>query len=273
MPTAIPELGVEGLIELEVRLLHRAELLAIRAEDPGPVLRDRSAAVDIVVVVAVHLVAVRANRRVVERVGQGVVDRDVRRLQRVVVPIDVILTLESIAAGTRDELALHPGVGHFGGLAGRAEKRLVERRVIEIESGAAGAFGRVDALDQHADLPGLAVGRVAGLRAGAVAGHVDAAHHHRRCDREQRPHVAAVGQRLHLIHLEVLLHAGSAGVDDRRHAADRDAFPAAAASARIGVDLRRKPERDAMPSRFSVVNPSSSKVEAGRLPGGTAGNR
>ena len=42
--------------------------------------------------------------------------------------------------------------------------------------------------------------------------------------REQRPHVAAVGNRLQLIELEVLLDARGRGVNDRRRAADRHGF-------------------------------------------------
>ena len=45
-------------------------------------------------------------------------------------------------------------------------------------------------------------------------------HLHAGRDRQQRPHVAGVGDRPQLLDLEVLLHAGGRGVDDRRLAGD-----------------------------------------------------
>ena len=147
---------------------------------------------------------------------------NVRALHRVVVPIDVVLAAELVAARLGDELALHAGVRHLGALAGGAHEHFLERGVVEVEAGAVGALGGVDALDQHAHLAGEAVGGVAGLRAGAVAADVDARHLHRRRHRQQRPHVAAVRNRVQLLELEVLLHARRGRVDDRRRAGHRD---------------------------------------------------
>ena len=167
------------------------------------------------VVVAIDLVGMLADRAVVERGRHEVLVRQVRTLQRVVVPVEVILALEAVAARACDELRLHPGVRHFCRLARRADERLFERCVVEVETGAAGALGGVDAFDQHTNLAGLAVGRVARLRAGAVTAHVDAVDRDPRRHGEQRPHVAGVRQRLKLLHLEVLLNTRVRGVDDR----------------------------------------------------------
>ncbi len=172
------------------------------------------------VVVLVDLVGALAQAEAACRHRREVIVGHVRRLQRVVVPVAVDLAGELVAARLGDELALHAGVGHLGGLGGGAEEDLFERRVVEVEAGAAGAFGGVDALDEHAHLAGETVGRVGGLGAGAVAGDVDALHLHAGRDREQRPHVAGVGNRPQLLDLEVLLHAGGGGVDDRRLAGD-----------------------------------------------------
>src|SRR5688500_12191749 len=166
LANGVPQLGVERLVELEVRLLHGVELRAVGPKPPNLVALDRTAEVDVGVVIAIDLVAVRANRGVVERRRRGVLVGYVRALQRVVVPIEVVLTIELVAAGAGDELALHARVRHFGGLTRRAKERFLERRVVEVEAGAAGAFGRIDAFDQHAHLTIHAVGAVAGLRAG-----------------------------------------------------------------------------------------------------------
>ena len=218
----VPQLGVEGLVELEQRLRHRVLLRAVGAEPPDLVLLDRAAHVDGRVVVLVDLVRALAEAEAALRDRRRVLVGEVRALQRVVVPVEVVLTRELVAARLGDELALHAGVRHLGRLAGGAEEHFFERRVVEVETGAAGAFRRVDALDEHADLAGEAVGRVARLRAGAVAADVDTGHLHGRRHGEQRPHVAPVGDRLQLLGLEVLLNTGGRGVDDGRLAGDRD---------------------------------------------------
>jgi hypothetical protein len=122
----VPQLGVERAVEQEVGLRHGVKLLAIRAEHPQLVPLERATEIDVVIVVAIDLVAVRADRRVVERRRHRVLVRDVRALQRVVVPVKVVFTLEGVAARAGDELALHARIGHFGRLAARAEERFLE---------------------------------------------------------------------------------------------------------------------------------------------------
>ena len=253
----VPQQRVERLVEREVGLSNGIRLAAVGAEEPDLVLLDRATGVDVVVVVRRDLVAVRADRRVVERRRHDVRIGDVRALQGVVVPVEVIFGLERVAARAGDELALHAGVRHFRRLAGGAEERFFERGVVEVEAGAAGAFHGVDAFDQHAHLAGLAIGAVAGLRAGAVAADVDAAHLHGRGDREQCPHVTAVRDRLQLLHLEVLLHARRAGVDHRRRTADRHGL-LQRREAELDVHLRGEAQAD----RYGVA---LERVEAGKL--------
>ena len=89
-------------------------------------------------------------------------------------------------------------------------------RVVEVEPRAAGALGRVDAFDEHAHLAGEAVGGIAGLGACAVAADVDTRPSHAGRNREQRPHVAPVRDRLELVELEVLHDTRRRRIDDRR---------------------------------------------------------
>ena len=169
----------------------------------------------------------------------------------------MVLALEVVAARAGNELALHTGVRHLRRLAAGADERFFERGVVEVEAGAAGPFRGVDAFDQHAHLAGHAIGRVARLRAGAVATDVDAAHLHRGRHREQRPHVAPVRDRLQLLHLEVLLHARRAGVDHGGRPADRHRL-LQRGECELDVDLRR----EAQPNRNAIT---LEGIETGQL--------
>ena len=257
LPTAFHSLVSNVLSNWKFGCRIALNCCAVGAEPPDLVPLDRTADVDRGVVVAIDLVAVLANRAVVECRRRRVLVRDVRALQRVVVPIEVVLAVELVAARLGDELRLHAGVRHFRRLAGRAEEHFLERRVVEVEAGAAGAFRGVDAFDQHADLAVLAVGAVVGLCAGAVAADVDARHLHGRRHRQQRPHVAAVGDRLQLLELEVLHDARRGGVDDRRLAGDGYGL-LQGRQRELDVHVAVKPSEIWMPSRLTVLNPASS---------------
>src|SRR6185503_2419296 len=95
---------------------------------------------------------------------------------RVVLVVLIELALEPVAARLAEHLALHARSRHLGALRHGAEEYFLERTVVDVEPGARRALGGVDALDQDAVLARVAVGRVAGLRAGAVAADVDAGH-------------------------------------------------------------------------------------------------
>ena len=77
----VPQLRVEGFVERELGLRHRIELLAVGAEEPDLVLQNRTADVDVLVVVLLDLVAASANRAVVERRRHEIRLRDVGALQ------------------------------------------------------------------------------------------------------------------------------------------------------------------------------------------------
>ena len=133
----IPESRVMRLWEEIVGQTHAVLLIAIRKVPPQFVALDRTADVDVGVVVALDFVAVRLNRAVVEGSGRRVLVRDVRTLERVVVPVEVILTRELIAAGASDGASLNTRVRHLGGLRAGSDERLHERSVVEVETGEA----------------------------------------------------------------------------------------------------------------------------------------
>src|SRR5262249_24297778 len=223
----VPQLRVEqrpGDRTDEVRLADRGLLVAIREVPPHLVLLEQAADVDVRVAALLRLVAVQAEGAAVGRAEQEPrrqILLDVLADHRVVLEVLVDLALEFVAARFAEHLALHARRRHFGALTDRAEEYFFERAVVDVEAGAARAFGRGDALYDDAVLAAVTVGAVAGLRAGAVAADVDARHADRRRHREQRPQVARVGNLLELFELEVLLHARRGGVDDRRIAGDR----------------------------------------------------
>ncbi len=191
---------------------------------------------------------------------------DVVRDHRVGLVVLINLALELVAARLAEHLALHARGGHLGALRDRAEEDLFERAVVDVEAGAARAFRRVDAFDEDAVLAAVAVGRIAGLRAGTVAADVDAAHRHGRRQREQRPEVARVRDFLQRFKLEVLLDARGRGVDDRRRAGDRHGL-LQRCHGQFDVDRRCEahPDLDA----FAL-----QRVEAGQLVGhGVAARR
>ena len=79
--------GVEVRIEVELRLIDRVELLAPGRVEPDLVALDRTAEIDVDVVIALDLVAAGTQAKSVD-----LLVAEVRRLQAVVVPVGVQLT-------------------------------------------------------------------------------------------------------------------------------------------------------------------------------------
>src|SRR5439155_24607503 len=132
----------------------------------------RAADVDVRVAVLRGLVAVESDAAAVRRAEQELrrqVLLDVLRDHPVALVVLVDLALELVATGLAEHLALHARGRHLGALADRAEEDFFEGPVVDVEAGAARAFRRVDALDEHTVLTAEAVRGVAGLRAGSVA--------------------------------------------------------------------------------------------------------
>ena len=249
----VGQLGIEGLVEAEVRLRDLVLLHPIRGVKPDLVLHRGAAEVQRRIAITLHFVAAGSNAERNHLVAQ------VGTLQRIVVPVLIEIPAERVAAGACDELALHTRRRHFRALARRAEERFVDRSIVKVDARRARALGGVDAFHQHAHLPAQAVGGVSGLRAGTVAADVDARQLHRRRHREQRPQVAAVGNRGELLRLERLHRPGGGGVDDRRVAGHGHRF-LQRRQCHLDVDVRGEAERD-----LDAFSPDG--VEPGELVG------
>ncbi len=92
-------------------------------------------------------------------------------------------------------------------------------------------------------MPVESVGRITRLRPRPIAADVDARHLHGRRHRQQRPHVAAIRERLKLLELEVLLHTRAGGVNDWRCARHGHRF-LQRGEAEFDVHIRREAQRD-----------------------------
>jgi hypothetical protein len=96
------------------------------------------------------------------------------------------------------------------------------------------------------------VGRVAGLRARAVAADVDARELHGRRHGEERPHIAAVRDGRELLGLEVLHRARRGGVDDWRLTRDRHRL-LQRREGQLDVHVGREAQRDLNPLALDDV--------------------
>ena len=191
--------------------------------------------------------------------------RNVLALHPVALVVLIDLALEFVAARLAEHLALHAWCRHLGALADRAEEHFLERAVVDVEAGAAGAFRRVDAFDEHAVLPRVAVRRVAALRAGAIAADVEAVHRHRRRRREERPEVARVRNPLQRLELEVLLNARVRRIDHRRIAGDRDGL-LQRRDRELDVDRRAEAHRNL--DVFALQSVEARQLERDRIRAG-----
>ncbi len=219
----VAQLGVERRAVEERagrRRRHRVALVEERAERPDAIAEDREADADVGVLVAGQAVAVGPDAGAGRR--GDLLQGEVVALDALVLHVVVDAEARRVAAALAHELGQDARVRHLGRVGRRADEHLFEGAVVEIEASGGGAFSGVDALDQRAVLARIAVGEVGGLGAHGGAAHVDAVERDRRRRRQQRPHVAGVGEGVHPILVEVGLQAGGRGVDDRRLAADRD---------------------------------------------------
>ena len=221
----VAQLGVEGrAVEERARGRggDRVPLVEERAKRPHPVTQQRAADADVGVLVAGEAVAVRTDGRA-DR-GCDLVGRQIAALQALVLHVVVDAEAGRVAAALAHKLGEHAGVRHLGRVGRGADEHFFERTVVEVEAGGRRALGGVDALDQRAVLPRVAVGEVGGLGAHGGAADVDAVERDRGRRGQQRPHVAGVGYRRQLVLVVVGLQAGRRRVDDRRFAADHQRF-------------------------------------------------
>ena len=234
----------------ERRIPLSARRPAVRAVPPQLVLRHEAAEIDVEVLERAE--AVRVDRG--EHVAAGDARRELRgvdvvRLHRVVLVVGVERAVVRVAAGLRDELAEHAGVGHLGGVADGVDGDLGERSVVgvvEIAAAAARSLVHHDAFDDAAVDAAAAREAVRGvglLRERAAAADVDARHRDGRRLRDDRPEIARSRQAREPLAVEMRRHVGRLQIDDRRRAADGDRF-GDRARAHLDVDRRREAEAD-----------------------------
>ncbi len=208
-------LGVErlraGLFDGEADDAVGRNLAADRSEKPDPIPPDRAAEIAVGVVVGIDA---RADARALVQLQVA----DVVALERWVFVILVELAVELVAAGPDHGVDLIAGDGHAGVVAGGADGKFGEGAVIEVEAGAALAFGGVDPVDHDAVLAAVSEGRVRGLVAHGGAADVQGRDGHARGKADDVPHIAAVRDIGELLLIEAALHVGAQGIDQRSFA-------------------------------------------------------
>ncbi len=246
---------------------------ADRAEEPRLVARDRAAERRAPVVADVDRVAGRAallSRLQAEARPQVVVD--VVALQGVVHEVEVVVRREAVAARLRDHVHVDAGDVALRGARGRLHVVfLVHLEAVVHHRGAAVAAGPVhlEAVDAERL---LAVGRAEGLDVVLLralgAADVEAAGDHAGHEAGHGPRVAARGDGLVEVLVDVGLRHRRRDVDDRRRAAHGDRL-LQVADAELDVDARGA--RDLDDDAFALERREAGEFERHHVGAGRQG--
>ena len=194
-----------------------------RAPDEQPVLEDRPAEVEAVVVVLVR--AVPFSGGISERLRQ--LRRDVHRLQALVLEVVARVEMRGVRPLAQHHVQLHAAGGILRVGAARRDRHFLEAVEVVVERRRA---GRAHVGDRHAvEAPGVvgrlrALGVVVRLLARFGAADVDAVHVHRGHGLHDHPGIARARDVLELLHRDVGRRRIPPHVDDRRGRGDDDGF-------------------------------------------------